>query len=228
MTLRDQLREFHEKFDHYRSDGPPAVPPEAVVRLRARLIIEEACEALEAIFSGRFESGQIYKKALLDLCDILPVQLDLPALADALGDIDYVVEGARASFGIDGEPIADAIHAANMAKGKKDKHGKTTKPRGWKPPDIAGELRRQGWTPPSSDGVLGPEFNDVSEDELARAPMVACYTPDDHVVIVKNKCGRHGRMTRSEFGAEISRVPREDTPNIVLVKPNGTRVVVQR
>jgi hypothetical protein len=34
-----------------------------------------------------------------------------------------------------------------MAKmsGPVDEHGKKRKPEGWKPPDIAGELRRQGW-----------------------------------------------------------------------------------
>lgn len=50
-------------------------------------------------------------------------------------------------FDIDIEPILDLIHEANMKKltGLKDANGKQLKPPGFEPPDIAAELRRQGW-----------------------------------------------------------------------------------
>jgi len=72
----------------------------------------------------------------------------VPELADAIGDLKYVLEGTNLAFGIDGEPIWDAIQAANMAKagGRVDEHGKRLKPPGWTPPDIEGELVKQGWT----------------------------------------------------------------------------------
>ena len=48
------------------------------------------------------------------------------------------------------EEWAKIVHeerAAHPAKrgGRKDEHGKTRKPAGWTPPDVAGELRKQGW-----------------------------------------------------------------------------------
>jgi predicted HAD superfamily Cof-like phosphohydrolase len=71
----------------------------------------------------------------------------LPEVADALADLDYVIEGTRLEFGIDGGPIADAVHAANMRKvgGPTRADGKILKPDEWEPPDIAGELKKQGW-----------------------------------------------------------------------------------
>jgi hypothetical protein len=50
---------------------------------------------------------------------------------------------------IDGAPIAAEVHRANMAKvgGPKSPTGKQLKPPGWTPPDIFGELKRQGWEP---------------------------------------------------------------------------------
>jgi len=74
---------------------------------------------------------------------------NLPDIADAIGDLKYVLEGTNLAFGIDGEPVWDAIQKANMAKagGSVDEHGKRMKPPGWTPPDIEGELRKQGWKP---------------------------------------------------------------------------------
>ncbi len=68
--------------------------------------------------------------------------------ADACGDLDYVIEGARLTLGINGKPVADEIHRTNLAKvgGPIRDDGKRLKPEGWTPPDIAGELRKQGWT----------------------------------------------------------------------------------
>lgn len=56
---------------------------------------------------------------------------------------------ARQEFGINGEPIANLVHAANMTKASREvrSDGKRLKPVGFVLPDIAGELRRQGWDP---------------------------------------------------------------------------------
>jgi predicted HAD superfamily Cof-like phosphohydrolase len=101
-----------------------------------------------------------------------PVRVDLVALSDGLADLDYVVEGTRIELGINGEPIAAEVHRSNMAKlvrcescggagsihvtmgqcrecdgtglvSLKREDGKTTKPPGWSPPDVAGELKKQ-------------------------------------------------------------------------------------
>ena len=68
------------------------------------------------------------------------------ALGEEIG-AEAVVEGCRVEMGINGAPIAAEVHRANMAKvgGPISPQGKRLKPPGWTPPDIEGELRKQGW-----------------------------------------------------------------------------------
>ena len=77
---------------------------------------------------------------------------NLVEIADAMGDIIYVVMHCANAYGIDLEPIYDEIQRSNMAKvgsdGKvtRNANNKVMKPEGWMPPDIKGELLKQGWT----------------------------------------------------------------------------------
>lgn len=141
-TLRQQVSEFHIAMGQPIAESP-GVPTDDRVWLRLKLITEEYGELLEATgyyIDGDYCLGRICK-------DGRYAQVDLSAVADALADLDYVIEGMRLEFGIDGKPIADAVHAANMRKteGPVRKDGKRMKPPGWTPPDVAGELKRQGW-----------------------------------------------------------------------------------
>ena len=70
-------------------------------------------------------------------------------VADALVDLLYVTIGTACAYGIDLGPIWDAVQAANMAKagGPIRDDGKRLKPEGWRPPDVSGLLREQGWRP---------------------------------------------------------------------------------
>ena len=78
------------------------------------------------------------------------IKVRLPEFIDATHDLDYVVEGTRLECGVDGAPIAAEVHRANMAKahGPMREDGKRLKPEGWTPPDIEGELVKQGWVRP--------------------------------------------------------------------------------
>lgn len=154
--LRSQVMEFHRVFGQ-AIGSKPEVPSAAVCVLRARLVAEEFCEWLESMYGA----NMVYevRRALRRLVDEqdydahLRTRVDMPQFVDALADMDYVIEGTRLAFGVDGGPIAAAVHAANMAKLGPDgkpivrKDGKLLKPPGWSPPDIEGELRRQGWKP---------------------------------------------------------------------------------
>lgn len=141
-----QVRDFHRAMGQPILTTPQ-VPPEDRVRLRLRLIAEEFFELLEAAGVDRILDGRTALASVQASVDCFAGTVDLPEFADALADLDYVIEGTRLEFGIDGQPIADAVHASNMAKvgGAIDEHGKCQKPPGWQPPDIAGELRKQGW-----------------------------------------------------------------------------------
>ncbi len=130
--------------------GAPHVPSAEVVRLRARLIVEECFELLESLFDRHSPHNQFLHAwaRVVETINDAPVRVDLPAFADAVIDSLYVLEGALVAFGIDGEPLWRAVHACNMRKvGGPVVDGKLQKPSGWCAPDIAQLLRDQGWAP---------------------------------------------------------------------------------
>lgn len=171
-TIREKLIEFHRTMG-VPVLSSPQIPPDERVRLRAKLIVEEALEFVEACFgidpnvlstptaaaatetlrcqALELELDEI-KGRLQVIIEDLPVRLDLPGAADALADIAYVAEGANLEFGIDSGPVLDEVHGANMAKvgGPIREDGKRLKPPGWQPPDIIGVLVRQ--MPDAQDG----------------------------------------------------------------------------
>lgn len=132
---QQQVRDFHHAGGHLINRTPTLVD-DKTVRLRERLINEEATE-------------------LFDCMDLR----DLVGIADALADLLYVVYGTAVSYGIDIEPIFDEVHRSNMTKfsapgayaetcdetGKsiKDAGGKTLKPPCYEPPRIAPLLEAQ-------------------------------------------------------------------------------------
>ncbi len=142
--LNGQVAEFHLAFDQPLARRIGLIPDDRV-RLRAALIAEEAFETLEAMVLG--VSG--LKRETLETIKDARVAVDMVAMADGFADLDYVVEGARLEFGIDGKSVADEVHAANMRKvgGPISPTGKHLKPPGWVGPDIEGVLRRMGWRP---------------------------------------------------------------------------------
>lgn len=116
--MQEQVAEFHRELGHPSGDSPTIRRP----GLRAELIREEAKETVDAIEAG-----------------------DLVLAVDGLCDLMYVVLGAAVEFGIDLEPVFDEVHRSNLAKkgGTKRADGKTLKPPGWTPPDVAGEIEKQ-------------------------------------------------------------------------------------
>ncbi len=147
-TLREQVREFHLAMDVPVDAPRPTVIPENRVRLRAALIAEEFFETIHAMFPGDGPNDWIddAEKRVMYGVKVARIRVSIPELADGMADLDYVVEGTRLEFGIDGAPIAAEVHRANMAKvgGPIAENGKRLKPSGWTPPDIVGELRKQG------------------------------------------------------------------------------------
>lgn len=146
--LRMQVREFHQAFGVPVLDRPQ-VPSDDRVRLRLRLVAEEFCELLESCLHPDDERANDCMDEIRDWirnaisCDM---SVNLKEAADALADIQYVLHGTALEMGVDMGPIEDAVHASNMAKaGGPIVNGKITKPQGWKPPDIAGLLKKQGW-----------------------------------------------------------------------------------
>lgn len=139
------VAEFHRALDFPARDTP-TVPPDDEVRLRARLIAEEAFEVLEAMLCNAALRYQ--REAVMAAIADADVCVEMPALANELADLHYVTSGTAVQLGIDEAPVFAAVHAANMAKagGGKDERGKARKPAGWRKADIAAVLREQEWT----------------------------------------------------------------------------------
>lgn len=117
--MQEQVRAFHEKFGAVVSERVRMSRED----LRRKLIMEEASETASALR----ESNLI--ETVDGLCDLL-----------------YVTFGTAVEMGVDLEPCFDEVHRSNMAKegGGERADGKILKPEGWQPPDIRGELRKQG------------------------------------------------------------------------------------
>lgn len=137
--IRKQVEEFHHLMGQPVLTSP-AVPVDARVRLRLHLVAEEFFELL---YACGFDDDDLEDDVRNEI-NFMDVGVQLPEVADALADLDYVVEGMRLELGINGAPIADVVHESNIAKvGGPIVNGKIQKPEGWTPPDIAAELEKQ-------------------------------------------------------------------------------------
>lgn len=111
---------FHRKFGAVIG-STPAVPDEATVILRYRLIREEQNELVNAMIDN-----------------------DLPGIAKEITDSIYVLVGTAISYGISLPEVWDAVQAANLSKSQdKRGDGKVQKGENYISPDIAGILARQ-------------------------------------------------------------------------------------
>ena len=153
FSLRSRVIDFHRMMGLHEQgtgEGPPHVPPAETLKLRLLLITEEYTELLKACGIHDRSCLFFYQEIVNTISQVgFTNEANLPLIADALADLDYVIEGMRLACGIDGAPIAAEVHRANMAKvgGERRADGKHLKPKGWTPPDIEGELKKQGWTP---------------------------------------------------------------------------------
>ena len=130
----------------------PGIPSENVRLLRARLILEEALETIEAmgidisLRSAGIGAGGAWP-VYFDVC-ILEInphrQPDMVLIADGCGDLSVVTIGTLSAFGIADDPILKEIDRSNLDKFRngviKDEFGKIKKPDDWQPPNIQGVL----------------------------------------------------------------------------------------
>jgi predicted HAD superfamily Cof-like phosphohydrolase len=161
-SLREVVSRFHRKFGQSIATVPH-VPDKKVVQFRLKLIAEEFFELLAACgLTPTINGSDCYASARNIVTDSIDEEfageVNLPEFVDALCDLEFVIEGTRLTFGVDGAPILAEVERANMSKDvlyvqhKNEYHleglrtvAKPVKPEGWKPPDIEGELAKQGW-----------------------------------------------------------------------------------
>lgn len=135
----ERVKEFHETFGHPVGDKPE-VPDDDRQELRLALILEEALELAEAL---GFKTEHVKREVGYMLYDYpTESEPDLVGVADALGDLDYVVNGAALEFGIDLPAVTAEVHRSNMTKLGPDgkpiyrEDGKILKGEGYEPPNL--------------------------------------------------------------------------------------------
>ncbi len=123
---------------------PPARPTLEgyPARLRCALVLEEAGELCQALRVPLLEGppGEMPRAGDPPNC----AEPDWPAAVDAIVDLLVVTYGAACAMGLDLDPFWDEVYRANCDKaaGPLRADGKRLKPEGWRPPDVAGVLRR--------------------------------------------------------------------------------------
>ena len=125
-------------------DTPSAVsiPDERTRLLRARLILEEALETLQALGVEVQLSGE---RVTFEDCSLTARgEVDLEGVVDGCADISVVTVGTLIAFGVDDEPVLREVDQANLRKfspgGYTRADGKWIKPPDWRPPDIKGAI----------------------------------------------------------------------------------------
>ena len=120
--------EFHKAFGH-STEIMLTVPDAKILSLRLSLILEEFIELTMAMMSDTALPDDIFEtqkgKVVRDLhkaqatiqslgADAFDV--DMTEVADALGDIKYVVDGTAHVMGIPLNSVSEEIHRSNMSK----------------------------------------------------------------------------------------------------------------
>ena len=168
--LLDHERRVREMMSCFGQHVPrsPTVTSDAIRKTRARLLLEEVFEYVEAAglevrFSHDVPAASEMVLRVTLLLDMSRIEVastgrapDLVGMADAVSDISVVNTGTAAAHGFRLAPLLELTDANNLMKvasGTLDDHGKFIKAPNHPKPDFAFALRLQGWqqddgTPP--------------------------------------------------------------------------------
>lgn len=147
MNKQRMVQDFMEAINQ-EVPGSLNTPSPDIRKLRVDLIQEELEEFASAsgvdLVDGSTATDEDYTYMSVALRPSIPLA-DIAKVADAIGDLLYVVYGAAVAWGIQIDPVFGAIHQANMLKltGPKRADGKQLKPSDWQAPDIKGILDAQ-------------------------------------------------------------------------------------
>lgn len=116
-----RVQEFHRAFGVPSAENPTE-PTEILMDLRANLISEEFTEFLDAHYLSEYgDPVSEFKPNLIEI-------------ADAIGDMLYVIYGTADQYGLDADAIFAEVHRSNMSKldenGKPLFHDGLTGPKG--------------------------------------------------------------------------------------------------
>lgn len=146
-TSYEHVRELHQAFGAPVADELTTIPAERL-RLRLTLIAEEVAELVCAMTDTDHMTKSLSERLTVmftgyALCAHDP-QPDLAAIAKEAVDVHVVTSGIAVEYGIPEDAVYMAVAESNLAKvgGPTREDGKSLKPDGWRPPDVAGVLAR--------------------------------------------------------------------------------------
>lgn len=138
-----RVKEFMQKVGQ-ATPSRPETPDEHTRILRAKLILEEALETIEALGVEVTNHGIRIEDDALGYS--APNEVDFEMVVDGCADISVVTMGTLVAFGVDDEPVLEEVDAANLRKfgpgSYKREDGKWMKPPGWTSPDIMAAVER--------------------------------------------------------------------------------------
>ncbi|MBR6459274.1 MAG: GNAT family N-acetyltransferase [Actinomycetaceae bacterium] len=133
------VRQFHETYGMPIAADTPNVDTDRI-HLRLNLIAEEFTELIGAAYGAK--AREILENAWKEAGDHDDHARDTVEVADALGDLIYVIYGAALEFGLPMENVLAVIQASNLSKLGADgkpiyrEDGKVMKGPNYFPPDI--------------------------------------------------------------------------------------------
>ncbi len=138
-----RIKEFMQKAG--QATPETATRPDDETRvLRAKLILEEALETVEALGVRVHSNGAPLTEEGLDYA--AEDAFDLEMVVDGCADISVVTMGTLIAIGVDDEPVLEEVDAANLRKfaegGYRREDGKWMKPADWRAPDIMAAIDR--------------------------------------------------------------------------------------
>lgn len=144
-----RVRQLNAKIDPKSAPREITMPDAATRELRARLILEEAMETIEALGVSVSMEGDDRVIFFHDLELEATHDPDMVEIADGCADVSVVTIGTLVACGIPDLDLLRLVDENNLAKfgpgGYRREDGKWIKPPDHKAPDIAGYLRAQGW-----------------------------------------------------------------------------------
>jgi predicted HAD superfamily Cof-like phosphohydrolase len=105
----DRVKEFMLKFGHPVAEKPTEITDAAWLHMRLELIREELGELYEACGYDISEWDEVVPVRQMDTTDVV-------GAADALGDLEYVVNGMALGMGIPLPEVVAEIHRSNMTQ----------------------------------------------------------------------------------------------------------------
>lgn len=112
---QEKVKEFHQKLGFTVNETPTLISIELGL-IRHKDTLKEMTELISAILDE-----------------------DLIEIADALGDVMYLIRGTAAAYGLPIDRVFNEIHRSNMTKERPPGGGdaKAVKGKGYRPPDLS-------------------------------------------------------------------------------------------